>query len=242
MNDTELPHAVALSRELELELQRVDALQQVYMAQLVDELRDMSFLAMEECCSSPLRSGRAPSPTLPYFNSLTTATGATHNIHFSNGAHAHNGQSAPVTVPASSREEMRKTKVTTVQNIPAVSSSSPNRKEISVRLSRRRHNNEQFLLAQVTERDGNCEARGARQSSLSPATLPTPPPLPQRSCRALEVRRAQRALRCIREDRHAHFNAKARRAQELLMEGRETARRSRARRLAESSAAPKPCK
>lgn len=238
------PHAAALARELEAELQELDALQQLYVQRLIDQLSDTSFLTLEDAEASSQRVVRSFSPAPHFPKSTRTALdeesqSSTHGAR--NASHKAHFEIQPSQL-TDCKEKGRIPRISD-HTLAAATSKFDFATDIGSSLYHvnattgdkmldlcRREEKRQSLAFPVK--------RAPRPAAGSPARLQkTPPPLPQPSRRVEEARRARRALRCIREDRDAHFNAKARRAQELLREGREAMRKSRERRLADESAA-----
>jgi hypothetical protein len=240
MNGSELPHAAALACELDAEVQRLDALQQTYIQQLVDELSDVSFLTLEYDDALSPQSNRAlsPAPTpVPLVKSTADGDGLLRPCAvvgtLVNVAEASRGSSPPT-------EENQWLDSAAAECVAAASSGFCSKKAApSPSLDKKRSDGQLFLHGKQNEGDTIRERDNALQvSSASPPAVPRNPlPLPQGSRRGEEARRARQALRCIREERDAHFNAKARRAQELLREGREAMRKSQERRLTQSAAA-----
>ncbi|KPI83088.1 hypothetical protein ABL78_7888 [Leptomonas seymouri] len=240
MSSIELPHAAALARELEEEMRSLDTLQHVYIKEMVDQLSDIHFLALEDGGKSLLQPSRALSATPHYFDANINAAGANQKVYSCRDVRARDGREklfAGLSLPI--KETQKTTRDATCQSISAASSSVQHKREASGCVARRKHINEQHPLTSTRERNSSCEERSVRRLSSPPTLCSTSPLLLQRSCRVEEAQRARRALQCIREDRDAYFNAKARRAQELLTEGREAVRKSRERRLAAASAASK---
>lgn len=219
MSVTELPHAEALARELDVEVRRLDVLQHAYIQELVDQLVDVSFLASEEGGQSPLQSSWSCKPVPCCCGFATCDAGG----HQKSNSHATMNDGSVACHCAAARpsppiEGTRNLSRTARQSIPR-----------------------QRLVSEPKRRNTTLNEiqRSQPMSSSSQVPRAALPPPPQRSRRDEEARRARRALRCIREDRDAHFNAKTRRAQELLSEGRRAVLKSRERRLAEASAALK---
>lgn len=244
MDAAHLSHAAAFARELDAEVQRLDALQQVYVQQLVDQLSDMSFLTDGTDATLPPQSVHFPLAEPSSMRSTTTASYNNGGLFFwkADAMGRENAERSPYR-PRGDEEKGVAPRDCSQTYGPTASSSN----------SAAIHNeapphycNETRSSTQVTlsrEAGGSVtpapQRRARRESASPPAQLETPPPLPPPvSRREEEARRARRALRCIREDRDAHFNAKARRAEELLKEGREAVRKSRERRLADTAAVP----
>ncbi|GET85778.1 hypothetical protein, unknown function [Leishmania tarentolae] len=221
MSNATLPHAVALAQELETELRHLEALQQHYTQLLVRQLSSLDFLGEGDAATIVA----AKEPTLTHNRGhvvakreLVTASACIKqpSAVLPPWRH-HTHDEARVLQPAS-----RNTACHRPSTLSGGSSPFPQPK--------RRGRSTVTPVGPQTKVDMTCNSLFPQQSSVATALV-----VPV-STKDEATRRARRALRCLREERDAYFNAKARRAEVLLHEGREAARKSRARRQAEVAA------
>lgn len=252
MNHAQVAHAAALARELEAEMERLDARQHMYVQELVAQLNDVSFLALDESVALSLpQSSFVLPPNERCFGLATNAIDVNGKACSRQAVPLSNHAGVFFTAPSLPANESPHLTRASRQEARAIAAScrvsnavpAPTSASTVLDVCGESSNGQGIRLKKKTPASDDFEGQVHRVSSPLPPTSPkTPPPLPQRSRREEEVRRARRALQCIREERDAHFNAKARRAQQLLREGREAVRKSHERRLAELTAAPPPKK
>lgn len=200
-----LPHAAALAEELAAEMRRLDSLQQHYTNLLVYQLSSVAFLEEQgdrSDTATALRLTSSQRSTEQRTKSPSTRASARSRHRDAHGLSAKRGESGKP------------------PPLPLPLPPAPPRRTQS-----------------LGERSTTTQAR--KGAGADPADRPALRDVPRResarasaTIRSEEARRAHQALLKLREDRDAYVNAKARRARELLREGQEAVRRSRARRLA----------
>ncbi|KAG5511410.1 hypothetical protein JKF63_07373 [Porcisia hertigi] len=236
-----LPYAVALAQEMETELRHLGSLQQHYAQLLIHQLSAFDFI--DGAYPVPVAAAAAPAaaaahsppraaakPKVAVFTACTTQPSA---LPASERYHVHKAQRTLQTP----RQHRGRTGATPIKG----SSSSLPRPLVATRELPPSPSPPPPRFSQETKREGQ---RTETSVTPRPYSGTTSPAWRQRHTRVAVAsavpfasedelkRRAQLALRLIREDRDAYFNAKARRAEELLREGREAVQRSRARRQA----------
>lgn len=225
MNITLHPHGAALARELEAEVQRLDTLQQQLIQQLVEELSDMRFLTPSDGGWVSARSTSVQPSAMAY--PISACKIGRGEVQDNMDAYRDSNQPyARLPLPVIKRQFAEGTS-SAASRLPApleaVAESACVAGAIS--LQEQHSRGEAHSSHRLTEKANSVKGQSK--------------PLPQKSREEVEARRARRALRCILEERDAHVNAKVRRARELLKEGRDAVQRSRARRMAGTSATSK---